>query len=157
MGRPATQVPQDARSPMPDAGPGVPAYDPLASLGMGPLPLGLGSPMQNANAGSYTQFPAAEPPAMPPIMEMPAGSSPQPAQPAQPERNLFGMPNLFSGFGAAPSAPAAAPAPAPAAGGSAGSGNLFGNLFGGAGNLFGGTAGQGQAFSSQQPANGVFQ
>merc|ERR1719149_141824 len=79
----------------------------------------------------------------------------------QPERNLFGMPNLFSNFGVGGS-PAVAAAPQ-TGGGSAGSGggtNLFGNMFGGGGNLFGGGASQQQqqqppAFASQQP--GAFQ
>jgi len=130
---------QEARSPVPDAAPG---FD-LAALGMGPLSVpSLGGSNQAFPVnGSYTQ-------------QLPMGNSPLP------DRNLFGMPNLFSGFGGGGGSGIASvpeePTPTPAAG------NLFDNLLGGASNLFSGAGAQRAAapqsspFASHQPTGGAF-
>lgn len=130
--RPASR--EDIRSPMPN-------HDPLAAYGMGPASLGLSTPMSSQAPGiaSYA--------GMPSIAELSMGSSPQP------DRNIFGMPNLFGGFGSGASGAGSA---AGAAGSNEAAPNLFGNLFGGGGGMFG-AGGQKppSPFSSQQPATGL--
>jgi hypothetical protein len=142
--RPPT-IPEEVRSPMPAAGPGAIAPDAMASHGMGPLPLGMGSPMRSAmdpNAANYAPG-ASGSNTMP---DMGPGSSPQPSG------NLFGMPNLFSGFGAGQGASTLGSS-APTTGGGT---NLIGNLLGGAGNLFGSTAQQAQPQQAYQASAGLY-
>jgi hypothetical protein len=131
---------QEAPSPM--TAPGAGAGIDLRAYGMGPLSLGQpgNTSMMNLGAppavGSYTQAPPSGMGTLSPMPDPGTGGSPMP------ERNIFGIPNLFNGIGDINGAPSSNV-------GSTGVPSMLGNLFGGS-NLQVQQPATTGAFSSQQ-------
>lgn len=107
---PVHRPPQETSSPMPTAGAGL-GMD-LRAYGLGPPP-----PFGAPAVGSYTQAPQSNVSATTAMADHGALGSPMP------DRNIFGMPNLFSGIGDVNRGPSS--------GVSTGVPSMFGNLFSG--------------------------